>query len=455
MYIEKIDFPPGRSLHYEGWQVGSYHLHTHKGVIEILMVAKGKAKVTMSFECFDLNQGDYIVIRESDSHSFTASDSGCEIISLYFNMDAYIGKFPYLPYVLFGCESFDLAKYRNETAKIRNLILSILIRLIKGDEKSVDEAIQTADSLMWLLVNDYDMIKYYNRKWDASYSKIEKYYIIMEYIFKYYHMKNPQDLISREEHYSKSYITHLFKEVGASSLKDMLDFIRVYHSEEMLINSDLSIHEISDCCGFSDIKYFTSNFKKWFLRNPSEYRKIALKEMNKSSIYNLLTSEQIMHRVTELVRCDLGDSHYQAAINPLSIKLFGYTDLEAQNTEKEEQGTSRRGAEKRSEYFPRRHGRQVPCGEEILRLSNGEFMERIHAYENQSFRSVIMIDRSNLSGVKCREILLKIMENLVFEGDYEIVIKYNDLGQYHEINRLIEDMTDKFEYKDIHPIFFG
>ena len=64
------------------------------------------------------------------------------------------------------------------------------------------------------------MIKYYNRKWNAPFSKIEKYYVIMGYIFKYYSMRNIREYISQNEFYSKSYITHLFKEVGASSFKD-------------------------------------------------------------------------------------------------------------------------------------------------------------------------------------------------------------------------------------------
>ncbi|MCG8482422.1 MAG: cupin domain-containing protein, partial [Clostridia bacterium] len=234
MYIEKIDFPNGIPISYEAWQIGSYHLHTHKDVIEILLVIKGKAKVTISFETFEMNEGDYVVIRESDSHTFSATYSGCEIVSLYFRMEDYLNKIPYLYYVIFGCESFDLAKYRNETSKIRKMIISIILNLIKADEKSMKEAEKGAKDLLWLLVNDYDMIKYYNRKWDVPFSKIEKYYKIMSYIFDYYYIKNIQEYISQKEYYSKSYITHFFKEVGASSFKDLLAYVRLFKSEEML-----------------------------------------------------------------------------------------------------------------------------------------------------------------------------------------------------------------------------
>ncbi len=453
MYIEKIEFPPGVPISYEGWQLGSYHLHTHKNVIEILMVAKGKANVTMSFERFELNQGDFIAIRESDSHSFSASDSGCEVISLYFDMDAYVEKFPYLHYVLFACESFDLAKYRNETSKIRNLILAILIRLIRGDQKSLDEAMRAAEDFVWILVNDDDMIKYYNRKWDASYSKIEKYYAIMGYLFENYYTKNPLELIAKEVHYSKSYISHLFKDVGASSLKDMLGFIRIYHSEEMLINSDLSIHDISDKCGFSDIKYFNSNFKKWFLCNPSEYRKQAVQEMNKSSIFNSLSPSQMMQHAKELARCDLEAPRYKAAITPLSIKLFGATAEEHYDVSQPEPLTEAMMEAQQIAPAAQRHGMRVFLGEDALEMPNGVLAEKLRSFENRSFRPVITVDRRTISAGKCREILLKAMDSLSGQDYYEIVILYTDLGQYNEINKLIEEISHKYHHEEIHPYF--
>ena len=121
MFIEKVNFPYEIPISYEGWQGGSYHLHCHKDVIELLMVIKGKAKVVISCETFEMSEGDYVVIRESDSHSYSAAESGCEIVSLYIRMQDYLEKIPYLYYVIFACESFDLAKYRNETARIRKM----------------------------------------------------------------------------------------------------------------------------------------------------------------------------------------------------------------------------------------------------------------------------------------------------------------------------------------------
>lgn len=324
MFYESIQFQQDMPLAYEGWQVGSYHLHAHKDVIEVLMVVKGKATLTVSCETFEMTEGDYVVIRERDSHQFSAAGNECEIVSLYIDMKRYVDDFPHIYYVLFGCESFDLAKYRNESGKIRKIIVSILGNLIPGLEQGAAEARREADSLMWILVNDYDMIKYYNRKWDAPFSRVEKYYKIMRYVFEHYDKRDILDFIADEEHYSKTTITHLVKDVGGTSLKDMLDYVRLFQAEKLLILTSQSILEISDRCGFSDVKYFTQNFKKWYACTPSEYRRRAVQDNSRKSIFINLTPAEIYKKIQRLGCRETSEDNYKASVNPISTKVFGY-----------------------------------------------------------------------------------------------------------------------------------
>jgi AraC-like DNA-binding protein len=287
------------------------------------MVVRGRIRLTVSFECFELNQGDYVVVRERDSHALQALEASSEVVSLYFRMQDYLEKIPYLYSVLFCCESFDLAKYRNETAKIRNLILGVLLRLSQGTDEAVSEALSRAEELLWILVNDYDMVKYYNRKWDVPINRIEKYYAITGYLFEHFARKNPVEYISEREHYSKSYLVHLFKDVGACSLKWALDYVRLFRAEELLLSTNLPIQEISDRCGYSDVKYYTTSFKRWFQTTPSEYRRKIQQDMSQPGDAVRLAPSQCLERINGLVRMDLAEPSYRAAVTPISVRLFG------------------------------------------------------------------------------------------------------------------------------------
>ena len=454
MYNEKINFPYGVPISYEGWQGGNYHLHIHKDVIEILMVLKGKVKLTVSCEKFEMSEGDYAVIRESDSHFFSAAESGCEIVSLYIRMQDYLEKIPYLYYVIFACESFDLAKYRNETAKIRTMIGEIIQNLIRADDESLSEAKKGADHLIWRLVNDYDMVKYYNRKWDAAFNKTEKYYVIMGYIFNHYHLRNIREYISQNEFYSKSYISHLFKEVGASSFKDMLDFVRIFKSDEMLLDSNLSINEISDRCGFSDIKYYTANFKKWYLCTPSEYRKNALQELNKKSIFNSLDSSLIAKRINGLIKEEREDTQYRAAVTPISVKTFGFASRENHEGEPikrdlDETVYGNLGTSEDKHYF------RLRMGTDIIEKSRDELVTYIKSYDNSRFIPLVTIDTREMSDSKLEKVIVKCIEALrVSDIDIqEIYILYHDFDKYTDISKQIAEIKNRYQFDGIKPIF--
>lgn len=324
MYIEPIHFEPDMPIAFDAYKASFYHLHCHEDAIEVLILLSGSARVKVSFEEFDLKEGDYIVINREDSHSIYASDSKCETASLFFNMAGYREQIPYLDYVLFACESFDLAMYKNETQTLRRMIFSVLLHLTAyqgAREPDLKESLlRSAEELLWHLVNEYDMKNYYSRNWNAGFHKTETYYKIIKYILENYEMKNLMDYISKNEFYSKSYITHLFKQVGASSFQDVLTYVRLYRSERLLLDSDMPIVEIADRCGFSDIKYYTNNFKKWFLHKPSEYRKIYQPEIAKRSLFQRLRPEDVISRMDSLISGNAEDTRYKAAINPISIK---------------------------------------------------------------------------------------------------------------------------------------
>jgi len=325
MYLETIPFEPDMPVAFDAYKASFYHLHCHEDVVEVLILLSGSARVKVSFEEFDLKEGDYIVINTEDSHSIYATDAKCEAASLYFNMAGYREHIPYLDYVLFACESFDLVKYKNETQTLRRMISNVLLQLVASQRNPRDQALKenlmhSSEELLWIFVNEYDMKNYYSRNWNAGYHKTETYYKVMKYILENYQMKNLMDYISKNEFYSKSYITHLFKQVGASSFQDVLTYARLYRSERLLLDSEMPIIEISDRCGFSDIKYYTRNFKKWFLHTPSEYRKLYQPEIAKRSLLQRIRTEDLVSRIENLISSSTDDTRYKAAINPISIK---------------------------------------------------------------------------------------------------------------------------------------
>jgi len=452
MYTEPIPFEQDMPIAFDAYKVSYYHLHCHEGVIEVLILLRGSAHVKVSFEEFDMKEGDYIVINTEDSHSICASDANCEAASLYFNMKSYKEHIPYLDYVLFACESFDLVKYKNETQPLRRMIANVLLNLARNQKgllnaASCDDLKRSAEELLWILVNEYDMKNYYSRNWNAGYHKTEKYYKIMKYLYEHYDMKNLMDYIAKNEYYSKSYITHLFKQVGASSFQDVLTYIRLYKSERLLLDSDVPIVEIADRCGFSDIKYYTSNFKKWFLHTPSEYRKLYLPEVSKRSLFQTLRTEDLIDKMESLIKSNTDHTPYKAAVNPLSIKTKDtwIRIFENSGIEQPVPGTDSQGA-------PASHQICIRIDE---KTNLRELVSRFPSFREQGFVPTLIISFKEIPPKLCGDIIMHCSEILdeVDQGpaETEIIVAYSDPGEKAPVGKLVQD-GEKYRKVRLRPV---
>jgi AraC-like DNA-binding protein len=72
---------------------------------------------------------------------------------------------------------------------------------------------------------------------------------------------------------SEDYLTRIFHRETGLSLWDYLNRYRVFLAEDMLRQTDESIHEIAIHCGFQDQAYFCRVFKKIAGCSPGQLRK--------------------------------------------------------------------------------------------------------------------------------------------------------------------------------------
>lgn len=71
---------------------------------------------------------------------------------------------------------------------------------------------------------------------------------------------------------SESTVSHLFKEYTNQSVKKYINNLRITQSKKLLQTSDIPIGNIALLCGFSNLNYFSTTFKKETGLNPTEYR---------------------------------------------------------------------------------------------------------------------------------------------------------------------------------------
>ena len=78
--------------------------------------------------------------------------------------------------------------------------------------------------------------------------------------------------IEKEFNLNFDYLNRVFKSVMNISIMKYRNVVRINAAKEMLKTSDLSITQIANDVGFSDIYYFSRAFKKQEGIAPSEYK---------------------------------------------------------------------------------------------------------------------------------------------------------------------------------------
>lgn len=78
---------------------------------------------------------------------------------------------------------------------------------------------------------------------------------------------------SEELGVSGSYLSRKFKEATGQTYSDFLNKYRVQQAIRLLETGTYKVYEVSEMTGFSDYKYFSTVFKKYTDRSPSDFVK--------------------------------------------------------------------------------------------------------------------------------------------------------------------------------------
>ena len=80
--------------------------------------------------------------------------------------------------------------------------------------------------------------------------------------------------IAAQFHLSRYYLAHCYKQITGYSIKNYRMLCRIAASRELLASTVLSVSEICERVGFSDMSNFSRYFKKEEGMSPLQYRRI-------------------------------------------------------------------------------------------------------------------------------------------------------------------------------------
>ncbi len=253
--------------------------HAHD-FAELIYVYSGKCKQTIDLTKISLKEGDICIIAPGVRHDLEVFDnsiifktlirkSALDEISFNFLDDKNIIS-EYIHSIVHSYIGYDyMIFHTKDDIKIKDKFVSILEESINKDRFHHQMITNTMMLVFGILIRNYED----KAELPASKNKSDiNRYKIMKIIQDNYKDITLDD-IAEKLHYTREHTSRYIKQLTGKNLTDILKIIRLEKSKTLLLNTNMTVSNISENVGFNSFEYYIRAFKSHYGETPTQFRK--------------------------------------------------------------------------------------------------------------------------------------------------------------------------------------
>lgn len=252
--------------------IKNYPTHWHNS-IEVIYVLKGSLDISIDTDWFTLKEREVEIINCDETHSLSSKEDNKVLV---FNIDPLFFEKYYkdINNIFFYTNSNDNEDQNGEEYdELKSFLTKILCEYVQKLEDFDEEIEDMLVKLLYHLINNFHYLTHEKEELKEKTEQLDRYHRISKYIFNNYNNNITLKDIAKKEFLSPHYLSHEIKYATGYSFTDLINLTRIEESIKLLLDTELSISEISDEIGFSHVRYYTKNFKSFYNCTPLQYRK--------------------------------------------------------------------------------------------------------------------------------------------------------------------------------------
>lgn len=250
--------------------VREYPLHWHNSV-EIIYVLKGMVNISIDTDNYSIFENEIEIINTNESHRIHSDEDNLVLI---FHIDSsFLEKYYKDIYNIFFYTntSKEDSQEGEEYLILKKLLAEILCEMVQRQEDYDEEIESIVIKLLFHIINNFHYL--ISGEGDLSKEQFDRYHRISKYIFSNYNNNITLQDIAKKEFLSPDYLSHDFKNATGYSFTDLLNLTRVEEAMKLLLDSNMSLTEISEEVGFSHTRYLNKHFKNYYHLTPLQFRR--------------------------------------------------------------------------------------------------------------------------------------------------------------------------------------
>jgi len=251
--------------------------HYHKQ-LELLLILDGQLDVYLEAERITLTKDDIIIIGASELHR-DHSNEPLNYIVVQFDLEHFFdqGSISYMRY--FSETHTPLSKVNyifKQKEEVKKSIASAIVQILhetstkkRGYELAVSILIKQI--LLLLLRNDTDKVLAEQEPFDQVRLKP-----VLDYVEEHLTDRIQVEEVCHIANMSYYYFVKYFKKSIGFSFTEYVNYRKIKRAERLLLTKDLSIAEIGERIGMTNMAHFYKMFKKYNDCSPKQYQKKML-----------------------------------------------------------------------------------------------------------------------------------------------------------------------------------
>lgn len=250
-----------------------YNSHCHNTEVELLYCLSGQLDIIDAHMHMNVQENEIVLIDREDIH-FAYSDENNMILAVNIDLSAF-PEYEQVKYFLFSCAT-KICKPHQFHAM--NLIIDTLLAAgymkYSHESFSNDVKMHLCKEFYNMLINEFSWFAIENLTNEENRKYKDRLEGIMRYVQDNYNKKITISQLAKMYYINENYLSQFLRRSSFGSFSKLLQYMRCYKAEHLLLLSDISIQQISDICGFSSVKYFHRYFKELWGTTPFRHKKL-------------------------------------------------------------------------------------------------------------------------------------------------------------------------------------
>lgn len=287
-FIEKIGYKSSARVRARLENIERYPFHMHDDSIEIICVLDGNVTISDAAATYRLGYGDIHVFNLGDPHRIQSEEDNI-ILTVHIDYTHYHRIFPDIvdpPY--FICDE-NSQGYSSDLRLLRFRMADLFTSYSESasDMRTEQKAIDFFD----LLVSSFQNYTYIESDTQPALivhsqtpprqdTHLERMHRVVDHVYDHFNEKITLAGVAETEYISPSHLSRYIHETLGLTFSQVVSLARCEEASRLLSSTSKTVDQIAAEVGFANRKHLAVQFRRWYLKTPTEYRREIIKDLN-------------------------------------------------------------------------------------------------------------------------------------------------------------------------------